>query len=186
MLDSILHPIKFPPYSSLKSYEGQGNWAIGKYYKLPYRPFYRKKLYMIRDMLDKGRIYKNIMDFGSGPGIFSHELRKHAISVTSVDRADIIDHRWKFECIVAGSTFEFIEKLPMTFLNIYRAASPKSQLIVASPMDTKLTRAYFKLIGDNLVRNSHETICTIMDKWFQIDEYKEWNGLYFVAKGYKR
>ena len=34
---------------------------------------------MIIDLMDKGRIYNNILDFGCGPGIFMLELKKYGV-----------------------------------------------------------------------------------------------------------
>lgn len=186
MFDSITRPIQLPPRKSLIEYEGKGNYAISKYYDLPYRPFYRKKLYMVRSLLDRGRIYKNILDFGSGPGIFTHELKKHACSVTSVNETDTIDPRSRFECIIAASTFEFIDDLNETMRKLHSISYPRGQLIVASPMQSFLSEAYFVAIGDNLTRNSPESIQRIVSRWFKIDQYKEWMGLYFAFKGYRR
>ena len=186
MLDSILHPITLPSYREIKHLEGGGNYAVDKYYKLPWRPFYRKKLYMVLSLLDKGRIYKNILDFGCGPGILTPELKKRATNVVSIDKKDGIDARSRFECVVSASTLEFVDNLPETIRSLYRMTYTKSQMIVASPIDSKLTRFYFKAIGDNLVRNSHKTVMKIVDKYFKITDYKEWMGLYFAFKGYRR
>ena len=186
MLDSLLHPIKLPEYSSLKEHEGKGNYAIGKYYKLPYRPFYRKKLYMVRNLLDKGRVYKNILDFGSGPGVFTDELKKHSISVTNLDKWHRIDRRSRFEAIVCASSLEFIENLPETMNELSIVSPVKGQLIVASPMNSILTKSYFKMIGDDLVRNSPDVIRYIIQRFFKVVEYHEWMGLYFSLKAIKK
>lgn len=186
MLDSLLNPIKLAEYDSVNRYDGKGNFAVNKYYHYPYRPFYRKKLYMIRSLLDKGRIYKNILDFGAGPGIFTPELKRHAISVVSVNEEDFIDKRSKFECVVAGSSLEFVDDLVDSIKMLHEITYSRSQLIVASPTDGYLSRLYFKSIGDKLVRNSPSSIMAIVDRWFKIDEYHEWMGLYFSFKAYRR
>lgn len=90
MFDSILNPIKLEDYETVRPFEGTGNFAVKKYYKYPFRPFYRKKLYMVRDLMDKGKIYKEYLDFGSGP-LITPELKRHAITVTSIDEHDTID-----------------------------------------------------------------------------------------------
>jgi len=128
MLDSLLNPIKLPDFNSIKRHEGKGNFAVSKYYKFPYRPFYRKKLYMVRDLLDKDRVYDNILDFGAGPGIFTQELKEHALRVVSVNKDEVTDKRSRFECIVSASTLEFIEDLPKTMLSLYQIASSKGQM----------------------------------------------------------
>ena len=186
MLDSVLNPITLPDYSEISDFEGHGNYAVKKYYKLPWRPFYRKKLYLIRSLLDKKRVYKNILDFGCGPGVFTPELKKHAINVVSVDKDYVIDPRSRFECIVAASTLEFIEDLPETIRQLYRLTHTTAQIIVASPTNSLLSRLYFKSIGDNITRNSPKNIVGIVDKYFKVLDYKEWMGLYFAFKGYRR
>lgn len=186
MLDSLVRPIKLPKHSQIAKYEGTGNFAVDKYYRFPYRPFYRKKLYMVRDMLDRGRIYKNILDFGSGPGILTEELKCHACSVVSINENDKIDPRSRFECIVAASTFEFIEDLNETLKMLHSISYSRAQIIVASPLNNWLTNVYFELIGDSTVRNSQESIKRVVDRWFKVDEYIEWMGLYFALKGYRR
>lgn len=186
MFDSIFNPIQLPSHALLKEQEGKGNYAIKKYYQFPYRPFYRKKLYMVRNLLNKGRIYKNILDFGSGPGIFTKELKRHATSVTSVNETDVIDTRSRFECIVAASTFEFIDDLESTLRTLHQISYRKSQIIVASPLDSKASRLYFRLIGDKHVRNSRETIENIVKKYFRIIKREEWMGFYFAFKGISR
>jgi len=185
MLDSLLHPIKLPTYDSLKEHEGKGNYAISKYYKLPYRPFYRKKLYMVRDLLDKGRVYKNILDFGSGPGVFTKELKRHSLSTHSVDKGHYIDGRSKFELIICASSLEFIEDLPRTMLMLSKLCTPRGQLIVASPLSNIITQSYFSMIGDDLVRNSKDTILYSIERFFKVTEYHEWMGLYFSLKATK-
>lgn len=186
MFDSLLNPISLPDYSSIKKHEGNGNYAIKKYYELPWRPFYRKKLYLVRSLLDKHRIYKNILDFGCGPGIFTPELKKKAISVISVDKEDKIDPRSRFECIVCASTLEFVEDLPATIEYLHSRTYSKAQIIVSSPTNSLLSRIYFKSIGDKLVRNSPDTIVKVVDKYFKVLDYKNWMGLYFAFKGYRR
>jgi len=186
MFDSLLNPIQVPDFNEVKHLEGGGNYAVQKYYKMPWRLFYRKKLYLVRSLLDKNRVYKNILDFGCGPGIFTPELKKHAMSVVSVDKNYVIDPRSRFECVVAASTLEFIEDLPETIERLHKLTYTKAQMIVASPTDSILAKTYLHSIGDKLVRNSPKNIVSIVDKYFKVVDYKEWLGLYFAFKGYRR
>lgn len=186
MFDSLFHPIQIAEHKDLKRYEGNGNYAIGKYYNFPFRPFYRKKLYIARNLLDKNRVYRNIMDFGSGPGIFTKELKKHALSVKNYEYGEPIDRRWRYDCIIALSVLEFVEDLEECIDTLHKISTVNTQLIVVSPMDTLLTKTYFKLISDKKVRNSQSNILRLIDSRFKITKHDEWCGLYFSVKGIAR
>ena len=182
MFDSLRNPIKFPELSSLLKYEGGGNYAISKYYRYPYRLFYRKKLYIARSLMKKDFVYRTILDFGSGPGIFTPELKQHAMAVKNYEPGVIIDKRSRFDCIVALSVMEFLENLPEEIEWLRRVSTFHTQLIVVSPMKSTLSRFYFNLIGDKRVRNSSENILSAIKKHYEILEYGEWFGLYFYIK----
>lgn len=182
----MLHSLALPKYESVKDYEGQGNYAVAKYYRFPFSFFYRQKLKMIVRMLEKGKIYKNILDFGSGKAeIFREELEKHALQVKCIEAQDILDFRWKFDVVVCASVLEFVQ-LPVA-ISILKNVTHKNGMIVgASPMDTWATRLYFRLIGDKNLRNTHKVILNELSKYFFIIEKKEWLGLYFSFKGYPK
>jgi len=182
MFDSIYDPIKLPELSSISKHEGGGNYAISKYYRHPYKMFYRKKLYIARNLLDKDVIYRTILDFGSGPGIFTKELKRHAISVKSYEPGVLIDKRSRFECIVALSVMEFLEQLPEEIEWLRKVSTFHTQLIIVSPMDSILSRLYFYLIGDKKVRNSKENVLAAVDKHYKVLRYGEWFGLYYYIK----
>ena len=185
MLHSLLHPLRFPDYRTLKWFEGKGNWAIKKYYQFPHRFFYRHKLRMIIDLMPKGKIYRNILDFGSGPGIFLEELTRHALFVKEFDKGEAIDPRWRYEAIVCASVLEFCNldfNLPMLSQILY----PKGDFLVASPLSNRLTKGYLKLAGDTHTRNTHQDILSKVSKYFKIVEYREWLGLYFSIKAVKK
>src|SRR3990167_8356240 len=177
MFHSLFNPIALPSYEFLKLHEGKGNYAISKYY--------RKKLYMIRDLLDEKRIYDNILDFGSGPGIFEKELKRHALKVAAVDKGDQIDPRARFECIVCASSLEFVDDLDDTVGKLYKATHPKGQIIIGSPMDSALAKAYFWLIGDKKPRHKPDEIVKAVKRKYLVSEYREWAGLYFALRAYK-
>lgn len=176
-----LSSITLPPYASVARYEGKGNYAIDKYYKLPYRFFYRHKLKMIIDLMQKDHIYQNILDYGSGPGIFMYELKKHALFVHQFNRFYKIDSRVRFELVICASVLEFC-KLEETLSEIKSIIRPGGKLIVASPQSNKLTRLYFRLIQDTYKRHSEDDIIAAVSKLFQIEEYKSWCGLYFALR----
>lgn len=173
----MFRSLSLPPYETLKKFEGKGNWAIDKYYKFPHRVFYRKKLKLIDSMMDKK--YGNILDFGSGPGIFTKQLKKHANVVRSYDLGDVWDNRWKFDLIVCASVLEFVP-LYMTLNNLKKVM--KKDMIVSSPMDTALTRKYFKDIKDKNKRHTHQEIMEALRENFKVEKYKEWMGIYFCVK----
>lgn len=169
------------PYSEIKHLEDTGNFAVSKYYRFPYRIFYRKKFKMAVSFLDKG--YKSILDFGSGPGILIPELKRRAVVVKGVDKLDIIDPRWKYDVIMCNSVLEFVDLNRVLYT---LRCLTGGFLVVASPMDTWITRLYFKLIGDKNYRHSHLKIISEVSKKFNIVEYKTWLGVYFALKATPR
>ena len=171
-----------PKFRAVKIYQGKGPYAIDKYYKWPWKVFYRHKLKMIVRMLGNQKYY-NILDFGSGPGIFLEELRKHAQFVVGYERDEPINRAWKFDVIVCASVLEFCQ-LHHTLGLIKSLLKPGGFIVVASPMETKLSRFYFKLIGDKSSRHSHDVIFSEIGKKFRISEYKTWLGAYFCLKAY--
>lgn len=177
------HRLLLPKYKTVKQYEKTGNFAIRRYYRWPYRFFYRHKLRMILDMMDKGRIYDNALDFGCGRAeIFKPSLDRFCVRVKCVDTlADVKPIYWKFELIICGSILEFLTiRTTMTMLR--DMLKPRGQIVGASPMDTWSTRLYFRLIGDKKKRKTHEEIMFWVRKNFRVLEYKEWFGLYFSFK----
>ena len=180
----LLHSVKYPSFKSIKHLEGKGNFAVSKYYKWPFRPFYRHKLKMIVDMIGDDK-FQRILDFGSGSGIFRQELLRHAKSVSCIDIDTTINPHWRFDAIICASVLEFTHLYP-TVDTLYNLLSPGGVLYVASPMDTKLSRAYYKLIKDDNYRHSHKTIKSVLEAKFNIKEHKEWMGLYFALKAFKR
>ena len=179
MLDTLLLPLELPERNQIIKHEGLGNYAISKYYQFPYSFFYQYKLKMILNMM-KGGSYKNILDYGAGPGIFTPELKKHG-KVTSVDISDPINPTWKFDLIICSSVLEF------TFVDhtcrlLKTILHQKGEIIVASPIQSKLSRLYFNAIGDRKVRHSHLEIQSKVSKHFKIERYEEWLGLYFALK----
>ena len=173
--------LRLPPFASLKNLEGKGNFAVSKYYQFPYRFFYRYKLKMIVDLMPKGQVYHNILDFGSGSGIFEPELKRHALFVKRFDKHDIIDKRWRFDAIVCASVLEFCQ-LPHTVGLLYDLLKPEGKLYVGSPMETGLTKLYFKLIKDKNKRNNHAKILSEVSKKFRIEKYNSWMNLYFSLR----
>jgi 2-polyprenyl-3-methyl-5-hydroxy-6-metoxy-1,4-benzoquinol methylase len=184
MLYGSKNTLKLPNYELMKPYDGMGSYAIRKYYQFPFSFFYRKKLKMIVKNMESNN-YWNILDFGSGPGIFTDELNKHCITnVTSIDIGDAIDPRWRFDCIVAASVLEFVSLSHYVKL-LSSLLTPTGQLIIASPKKNKLTDFYFKMIGDRSVRNSHSAIISEVSKRLRITHYEEWMNLYFCIKAVK-
>ena len=176
----MLHSIQYPPLESLKHLEGKGNFAVSKYYKWPFKPFYRHKFKMIIDMM-KDEHYNRVLDFGAGSAIFRPELLSHSNFVTCVDKSSPINPLWKFDAIVCASVLEFCH-LPFTVDMLSKIMVLKGALYIASPMDTNLSRWYFKLIKDTNHRHSHKLIKQSIKKHFFIEDYKEWHGLYFSMK----
>ena len=180
----MLHSLALPKYETLKQFEGKGNFAINKYYQFPYRFFYRHKLKMIISLMPKGTIYRNILDFGCGPGIFTKELKKHALAVKSIDTLSELDSRWSFDAVVCSSVLEFA-MLDVTLRALKNVLKSSGALFVASPMETPLSNLYFNLIKDKYCRNSHEEIIKKVSVYFSITEMKTWFGFYFALKAVK-
>ena len=180
MPDSLL----LPPLSKVIDYEGKGNFAIKKYYHWPFSFFYQKKLKMILSIIDKRRNYRFILDYGSGPAeIFRESLSNFGQRVDCVDKLDTIDG--KYDLIVCASVLEFVNlKETLPYLKSHLLQS--GELVGSSPMDTRLSRLYFKLIGDNLTRNTHQQILRELHKHFWVVKTKEWFGLYFSFKAYPK
>ncbi len=176
----MFNSIALPSYDSLKKFEGKGEWAIGKYYQWPYSFFYQHKLKMIISHMGD-RFYRNILDFGSGPGIFSRELHRHAHFVTEYDLGTAIDPRWNFDIIVCASSLEFVH-LNHTLKMLKSMLKRGGFLIVASPMDSLLSRLYFKKTGVARSCHSHLEIIEAVKKHFTIVEQKSWMSLYFSLK----
>lgn len=175
-----------PPLSQVAKWEGQGNYTIKKYYKWPFSLFYRHKLNMILDLMDKHRIYINVLDFGSGRAeIFRRSLSLRSRKVRCVDAYHVINYNEKYDLIICSSILEFVDlKKTIPFLkeHLMRGGS----LIGASPMSTKWSNLYFRMIGDNLKRNSQSEILNELRKHFLITKKKEWLGLYFSFKAFPR
>ena len=180
----MFHSISYPPLSSIKHFEGKGNFAVRKYYDFPFLFFYRHKLKMIVDMMGDDK-FDRILDFGAGSGIFHTELIKHAKSVTCVNEDSKLNPDWRFDAIICASVLEFCH-LYSTVSRLHSLLNPGGVLYVASPMDTKFSNFYFKAIKDTKMRHSHELIKSVVSSKFKIEEYKEWMGLYFALKAVKR
>jgi len=176
----MLHRLTLPPYNEIKHLEGKGNFAVDKYYKFPYRLFYRHKLRMALNLFPKITVH-NVLDFGSGQGILVPELKKRALFVKQFDINDIIDKRWKFDVIVCCSVLEFCQ-LPHTLNLLKGMMKQDSKLIIASPMDTPQSRFYYKLIKDKNIRNSHAKILSEVSKVFKLETYTNWLNLYFALR----
>lgn len=180
----MFNSLTLPPYDSLIKYEGKGNYAIWKYYKFPYSFFYRHKLKMMVAMMDKGRIYRNCLDFGSGPGIFTEELRKHSLKIKQLEKGEAVDPRWKFDLVVCASVLEFVELEP-TLVTLKNMLTPGGQIIIASPMESIFSRFYFNKIKDSKRRHHPNKIIFEVSRKFRIVKMKEWLGLYFCIKAVK-
>lgn len=178
----MFNRILLPEYETLKEYEGKGNYAISKYYKFPYKYFYQQKLKMVVSLME--RRYKNCLDFGSGPGIFLPELRRHADNVIAYDKGDKLDPGLKFDLIVCSSVIEFCH-LESTLKFLKEILKEDGHLIVASPMKSTFSKTYFKLIRDNKNRHCHLDIIKYISNRFKIVQKKEWFGLYFSLKAIK-
>lgn len=173
----MLHSLTLPPYNAVKHLDGTGNFAVKKYYQWPFSFFYQKKLKMILEHFESDRTYSKIFDYGAGAAhIFEKTLGKYASQVFSSDwfRAD------DYDVIVCASVLEFAPLDTVVFLK--RFLKTGGFISVASPMDTWITRLYFKLIGDKHKRNSHQQIYETIYRNFTIVEYKEWFGIYFSIK----
>jgi len=181
----MLHRLALPPYESVKKYEGTGNFAVSKYYHFPFSFFYQKKLRLILSMLDnRTSPYLSILDFGCGEAkIMEKTLRQLSSNVHCVDKIE--DVKSHHDLIVCASVLEFVDlDTVLPILNKYLMIG--QPLIGASPMDTWITRLYFKLIGDKHKRNSQQDIMNALEKYFYIVRKKEWMGLYFSFKGYQK
>lgn len=183
MLDHLTNPLKFPKYSSVAHLEGHGNYAVEKYYKWPYRYFYRHKIRMIERML-RGRSYRNIIDFGCGPGLFTDQWHEYSEDVILVDKESSLD-KLSVDLIICASVMEFVP-LDETFNRLAMTLETGGDIIVASPMQNSLSRFYFNKIKDKIPRNSHQSIFSEMSSYFNIRHYTTWLGLYFCAMGKKR
>ena len=177
--------LHLPAYNEVKHLEGVGNFAVKKYYKFPYRFFYRKKLKMILEMMGNKHYY-NILDFGCGEAcIFKPELLKHCERYIGYEQGDVFNPNWSFDCIVCASVLEFVS-LPATLRRLHKVLKPGGDIIVASPMDNTLSYLYFKMIGDDNSRNTHNEIVAELSKVFKFEQYNSWMGLYFCVKAIKK
>ena len=180
MPDSLL----LPPLSKVIDYEGKGNFAIKRYYQWPFSFFYRQKLRMVVGLMDSFRKYHSILDFGSGPAeLFRETLQSRARRVECVDVLDKINGN--YDLIVCASVIEFVN-LKETLPYLKNFLIHGGALIGASPMDTRLSRLYFRLIGDKKKRHSHHVILTELYKHFWVVKKREWLGLYFSWKAYPK
>lgn len=176
--------LHLPPYNEVKHFEGKGNYAISKYYFWPWRWFYRHKLLMILRSLQG--LYYRALDYGSGPAkILNISLSKCCASVTSVNEGDTINPLWRFNLVVCSSVLEFVDLRYATYM-FHNILCPKGEIVIASPMDTWVTRFYFKCIGDKHKRNSHKDIFKAISSSFDVVSYEEWLGIYFCLKVKKR
>ena len=174
-----------PPLSQVIQFEGKGNFAVKKYYKWPFSLFYRKKLKMILDMMDD-RIYTSILDFGSGPAeVFKKTLKSISKIVICADTYSDIPNK-KFDLIVCASVLEFVDNIDKVLCKLNENLLPGQAIVGASPMDTILSRFYFRLIGDKQSRNPHEMILNSLYRNFFLVRTKKWFGLYFSFKAYKK
>lgn len=176
------HRISYPPFESLKHLENTGNFAVSKYYKLPFRPFYRHKFKMIVEMMDDKK-YDRILDFGAGSGIFEKELLKHGDQIYQIDEDSIVPP-FLYDAIICASTLEFCD-LSLTIDFLYNHLALGGDLFIASPMQTALSSFYFKTIRNSSYRHSHQYIKISVRRKFKITDYKEWMGLYFAIKAQK-
>lgn len=163
----------------MRHLEGLGNYAVSRYYKLPFKPFYRHKFKMIIDMMG-GEKFNRILDFGSGSGIFRSELQRHANFVMCIDKSSQRP-KIKFDAIVCASVLEFCD-LGTTLSELKSMLKEGGYLFIASPMRSKLSNLYFKLINDGNKRNSHQDIKAAVEQFFYVRSYTEWCNLYFSMK----
>ena len=126
-------------------------------------------------------LYDNLLDYGCGPEVLKPELQKHALHYKGYDLGDVFDPRWRFDAVVLASVLEFVN-VEFILHRVKSVMRKNGILIVASPMETKLSKAYFKLIGDKHIRNSHERIIKGISKVFKIEKVNKWMGLYFSVK----
>ena len=180
----MLYGIKLPEQYTLMEFEGKGPWAIGKYYQFPWNLVYLYKLRMIVRLMDK-KVARTLLDLGSGPGIFKPELQRRALRTTHVNHIAEVDPRAKFDVIVCASYLEFV-KLSYVLPRLDEMLAPGGQLVIASPMKSWVTRAYYHLLGDTTKRHSHEEILSMVSKHFRVEKYTTWLGIYFAIKARKR
>jgi len=177
----MLHRLELPTYESISHLEAKGGYAVKKYYRWPWKWFYRKKLEMLLSYLEDGRIYGSVLDFGCGkPKILGPSLDKIGLNVSYVDEGDKLPN-CKFDVITCGSVLEFVtleEVLPKLKKHLTRDGF----MVVASPMSNWVTDLYLYFSGDKAIRNSHRNIIREAKKHFHIEDYKEWMGLYFSFK----
>lgn len=179
MLDFISYPLTFPKYYLVKRHEGQGDFAIRKYYMYPWRYFYRHKIRMIERLLRHDR-FNSIMDFGAGPGLMTSQWKKYAHEVYSIEKHHT---QWpKVNMTICASVMEFVP-LKETFENLKEHTN---EIIVASPMQTSRSNFYFKFINDKNKRHSQKEILDEMAAHFNIHSYTTWMGLYFCARGIRK
>lgn len=179
MLDSIAYPLTFPKYSSVRKLEGNGNYAIRKYYVYPWRYFYRHKVRMIERMLRDSR-FNSIMDFGAGPELMTPQWKKYAHEVYCIDKHHT---QWpKVNMTICASVMEFVP-LKETFEKL---SQHTNEIIVASPMQTSRSDFYFKFINDKNKRHSQKEILDEMNRCFSIYSYATWMGLYFCVRGIRK
>lgn len=179
----MFHSLTLPPYDSVKHFDGKGNFAVKKYYKFPFRFFYRMKLQLILGFMQTDLLYRNILDFGAGPArIFRTELRKRSLAVTSAYNLSDVDMRSKYELIICASVLEFVHHPAAVIGSLSKLLAPGCSMIVASPCDSWLTTLYFQLIGDKHTRTSNEEIIATISDYFTITRLKRWFGLYYVLE----
>jgi len=178
----MLHSIKYPTYESIKHLEGKGNFAVSKYYTLPFKPFYRHKFKMIIDLMG-GEHFNRILDFGSGSGIFRTELQRHSNFVFCIDKGAKLP-KIKFDAVICASVLEFCD-LDDTLSDLSSMMKDGAKIFIASPMQNRLSNLYFKLVRSNFTRNSHEQIKSAVKTYFKLESYNEWMGLYFSIKAVK-
>ena len=179
MLDHFTHPLRFPKYSSVVHLEGQGNWAVRKYYMPPWRWFYRHKIRMVERAI-RGDRFNSLMDFGAGPGLLTTQWKKYCHDIYSINEGNV--QLPNVNMTICASVMEFVP-LKETFEKL---AQHTNEIIVASPMKSSQSDYYFRLINDNVVRHSHQEITSEMARYFSINYYNDWLGLYFVARGIRK
>lgn len=143
---------------------------------------------MIVNML-LGSKYKYILDYGSGPGIFTKELHRHSsfvsnYDVPSYDLKTNKTYKFKFDVVVCASVLEFCENhnLDEILEHIKSLINQNGFLIVASPLDSIFSKFYLNLIRDKNKRNSCKDVIHKISNKFKITKYKEWMGLYYCLK----
>ena len=184
MLDTLKTPLKLPSYKTLSQHEGKGNYAVRRYYIFPFSFFYRYKLRMVAKLLGN-KVHHNILDYGSGPGIFTEELKKHSLFVHEKEFGQRVHPKWRFDVAVCASVLEFVN-LDQVLHEIYILLKPAGKIVVASPLKNKLTSLYFWLVRSKFKRHSHDEILSKVSRYFIIEKYESWLGLYFALRGRKR